>query len=384
MRAPLLSASLALGASLALAATPVSAQRTAMREPRFDHDAVSLGDGRVLVAGGQRSDGALASAELFEGGRWRAIAPLGTPRAGASLTPLADGRVLAIGGHDRTSWWATAEVWDPAIERWAPIAPMHQARAYHAAVRLADGRVLVAGGSVRGAPLASAETWSPETNTWTPTAPMSSPRGGDSVALLGDGRVLVAGAAYGDQRADDLDLYDPQRDAWRPIRGPLGALEAVVALPDGRALVLGHGQPSRYVADSRDARAALWDPATEQWSDAGSAGRTPWTRDPSVVALPDGRVVVAGGTSWVFPSPAAAERAYAEACEGVHVPMLSVRDVLVWSGPGRWSRGPPLRQPRVHAAAARLRGGTVLLVGGEHYHYRGSGLVRRSVEVVSP
>lgn len=374
-----------LTASLVLAATPVSAQRSAMREPRFDHDAVSLGDGRVLVAGGQRSgEGALASAEIFEGGRWRAIASLGTRRAGASLTQLADGRVLAIGGHDRSTWWPSAEVWDPTTDRWSPIAPMHQARAYHAAVRLADGRVLVAGGSDRGTTLASAETWSPETGAWTPTTPMSGPRGGDSVALLGDGRVLIAGAAYGDQRADDLDLYDPQRDAWRAIRGPLGALEAVVALPDGRALVLGHGQPSRYVADSRDARAALWDPITERWTDAGSAGSAPWARDPSVVALPDGRVVVAGGSRWAFPSAAAAERAYAEACEGVHVPMLSVRDVFVWSGPGRWSRGPPLRQPRVHAAAARLEGRTVLLTGGEHYHYGWSGLVRRSIELVSP
>ena len=372
-----------LTASLVLAATPVSAQRSGMREARFAHDAVALGDGRVLVAGGRSGDGAHASAEIFEGGRWRAIASLGTPRAGASLTQLADGRVLAIGGHDRTTWWATAEVWDPATDRWSPIAPMHQARAYHAAVRLPDGRVLVAGGTDGDTALACAETWSPETGAWTPTAPMSGPRRGDSVALLGDGRVLVAGAGYGDLRADDLDLYDPQRDTWRAIRGPLGALEAVVALPDGRALVLGHGEPSRYVADSRDARAALWDPATEQWSDAGSAGPAPWSRHASVVALPDGRVVVAGGTRWVFPSAAAAERAYAEACEGVHVPMLSVRDVLVWSA-GRWSRGPALRQPRVGAAAARLHGRTVLLTGGEHYHYGGSGLVRRSVEVVSP
>ena len=359
-----------------------------MHDARLGHAIVALADGGALVAGGQDARGvALASAEVLEGGRWSAAAPLDEPRAWLTLTPLADGRVLATGGRGASEPLASTELWDPATGRWSAAAPMHDARASHMAVQLADGRVLVAGGRPAGDAFwtASAELWDPVRDVWTRAAPMSAPRQLGTAARLGDGRVIVAGSYLGGERADDLDLYDPAHDTWVTLRGPLGQLEAVVALADGRALVLGHGRPSRYVADSRDARAAIWDPTSGTWSDVGSTGERPWPHHASLLALANGDVVVAGGQRWEFPSAAARRRAEAEACEGLHVPLRSVREVRVWRAlTGTWRRVADLRQPRSSAAATLLGGDTVLIAGGQSCRFDGCGLVRRSVERLRP
>lgn len=366
------------------------AQRPArMVEARADHAVAALEDGRLLVAGGRaafeegRPWAPLASVELYDGDTWRPSAPLSVARAGLRLTRLTDGRVLATGGVDGADALPVAELWDPRTERWTAAAPMREPRAHHVSVRLADGRVLVAGGA-SNAPaygLASGEIYDPATDLWLAVGPMSQPRVGGFAAALGDGRVLVSGGYSERRRADDLDLFDPTSGTWRALGPPLGAIEAVIALADGSALVLGHARPSRYVADSRDARAVIFDPDREAWSEAGALGEDPWPRRPGLALLPDGRVIVAGGMQWRFPSARARDQAYAEACERVHVPETAVRSVAIWSPrTGRWSRAPDLAQPRASAAAALVPGtSAVLLTGGEDMRFD---VIRRSTELV--
>ncbi len=122
-----------------------------MNVARFDHAAVKLNDGRILVAGGSTSTGvALASAEIYNPatGHWTATGSMATPRYGFTLTVLANGWVLAAGGYSSAGSPAltTAEIYDPGTGAWTPTGTMSNGRRYHSATLLATGQVLVLGG----------------------------------------------------------------------------------------------------------------------------------------------------------------------------------------------------------------------------------------------
>lgn len=127
----------------------------AMTQGRTNHVAVPLGDGGVLVAGGlgegDPSQRALATVERYEpAAGWTRLDALRQARAGATATVLGDGRVLVVGGEavqggSRRSL-ATAELLDAAEGTWAPAGRMSCARSEHAAVPLGEERVLVLAG----------------------------------------------------------------------------------------------------------------------------------------------------------------------------------------------------------------------------------------------
>lgn len=114
-----------------------------------------LTDGRVLVAGGFTGDNwkkrtNVASAALYDpkSGLWVETAPMNEERAGFSITLLPDGRVLVAGGWKSNGLeLKSAEVFDPALESWHSAASMSIGRRNHRATLLPDGSVLVIGGS---------------------------------------------------------------------------------------------------------------------------------------------------------------------------------------------------------------------------------------------
>ena len=79
-----------------------------MTTPRTRHTAALLPDGRVLIAGGGRTDAyadALASAELYDPEK-ATFSPTGSmtkPRACATGTARDDGTVLIKGGHSQSA-----------------------------------------------------------------------------------------------------------------------------------------------------------------------------------------------------------------------------------------------------------------------------------------
>jgi hypothetical protein len=182
--------------------TPVSGQLTTAR---VAHTAALLGDGRVLIAGGSSGGGtvqeAVASAEVFDPATG-AFTPTGSEMASKRVqhtaVTLADGRVLIAGGRDENETpLASAEVYDPATDRFEAVeGGMLGARYGHSAVLLESGAVLLAGGYDETGTLASAELYNPRTGSFVEATPMTRDRAYHRATLLGSGEVLISGGEF--------------------------------------------------------------------------------------------------------------------------------------------------------------------------------------------
>ena len=128
--------------------------------------ATPLHGGSVLVAGGLAS-AALAVVQIFDPrtGGWYDAAPMNCPRYNHAAVALPDGRVLVTGGMSATQPLASAEIYDPREDDWELVAPMSGPRRDHAAALLDGFDVLVTGGFFE-APLASVEIFHVQQNRW--------------------------------------------------------------------------------------------------------------------------------------------------------------------------------------------------------------------------
>jgi hypothetical protein len=251
--------------------------------------ATALLDGRVLAVGGQGT-----KAELFNPatGTWTVAASMNRSRLFATTTLLSNGKVLVAGGFDGTAPLASAELYDPAANRWTLTGSMTVGRLQHSAALLADGRVLIAGGWVQGpgyqVQTASAEVYDPATGRFTATGSMTKPRLVFTLTLLLDGTVLAADSLQ-------TDLYNPASGTFTPTAPLPTDIDAIsaVRLTDGRVLAVGGVRGSTTASE-------IYNPGTRTWQAAASLNydRTsgPWNE----VLLPDGRVLVVGGTSSPF------------------------------------------------------------------------------------
>jgi hypothetical protein len=264
----------------------------AMRQARIAHSAVRLPDGRVLVAGGWTGATTTASAELFDPQirRFTAAGDMATPRMDATLTPLADGTALVVGGAAATNRpVASAELFEHG--RFTPVAALGEARAHHAAVQLADGRVLVMGGLVaRERATASVEIYDPRSRTFSPARSMLAPRCKHAAVLLHDGRVLVIAGSPDcneQRRIAQTELYDPRTGAFTPgpaLQNPRYKIaSAATVTADGDVVVAG---------DADDVE--VWTPGALAFVKArgGVGGRLAFS---TVTPLAAGGLLVTGG-----------------------------------------------------------------------------------------
>jgi hypothetical protein len=189
----------------------------AMGIARGRHAAAPLPDGRVLVTGGLvPTDPApatieVASTEIYDpaSGTFSPGDDMNTTRFNHSAVALDDGRVLVLGGNGRF----TAEVYDPATGEFSFVGDMATVHGHgHQAVKLPDGRVLVTGGDAgSGEPTALAEIFDPATGEFTQVGDMTTARMLHFAVLLEDtGEVLVGGGQ--DESGAVLqsaELFDP-------------------------------------------------------------------------------------------------------------------------------------------------------------------------------
>ncbi|HEY1213156.1 MAG TPA: MBG domain-containing protein, partial [Bryobacteraceae bacterium] len=179
---------------------------------RTKHAAAVLADGRVLIAGGSDGTNALKSVDIFDpsSGNVSPAASMAMPRAGLSATTLLDGTVLVAGGNNGSADLVSAEKYDPAAGSFSGTGNLSAARSGQLAFLLPNNNeVLIAGGTSAGAPLATAELFVPWTGSFTSTGAMAIARtaaaGGP---LKQNGQLLVAGGSDGKNPLASSELYN--------------------------------------------------------------------------------------------------------------------------------------------------------------------------------
>jgi N-acetylneuraminic acid mutarotase len=360
---------------------------------RYEHSAVLLANGKVLVSGGYNGE-AMPTSELFDPSQagMAGGSSMSTPRHYHTATLLGSGKVLAVGGG-KGSAPATAELYDPQLAIWTYAAPPNFSHCYHTATLLTGGKVLIAGGTTTdGADtfVKTGELYSPRENSWMVVGSLNDARYHHTATLLANGRVLVTGGVAEDAYPiASAEIFDPGSGAWTyaAAMGTVRVDHTATLLPDGRVLVVGGSSASGYLSS-----AEVYDPQTDTWSPAASLGATRIFH--TATLLPDGRVLVAGGRSstgitdsvqiydptfntWIDAAPMNNVRTNATAT------LLPSGSVLVSGGTGgdssgnelntaevydpiadRWVMAPPMISVHFLHATTLLASGKVLITGG--------------------
>ena len=243
----------------------------ALLGPRVSTIAASLTNDRVFVAGGWVGSTVTDSTEIFDvrSGRSTPAGKMSSPKADMALATLRDGRILIAGGYDGRAALSTIEVFDPRTGLVRRIGELAVARAGAGAALLTDGQVLIVGGGTNGpaglCALTDAEIIDPTTGTSKLTGGMASARYKHAVIALPDGTVLALGGS--DERDsqgkhDTIERFDPVTGRFSPAGRMLHKrykiANSVVLLPGGQVLIAGGAY-----------RAEIYDPASLQTEQTG-------------------------------------------------------------------------------------------------------------------
>ena len=365
---------------------------TGLATPRWNFAAVALRDGRVLVVGGASDkQQAYSSAWVYDAstpsGSWSKVGLMGTARSEPAAALLQDGRVLVAGGayFDKPSGGVTPD--RPAA------AAMLAAYRPGADTGVRDQQPLGDIAPSHTVPtLATAEIFDPATGPFSPTGSMRFARAGAAATTLADGRVLLVspggelwvgfdvGVQQSERAASTPEAYDPATGRFSlagslpPIDRAAIAAEGVevpttdpwmtstgtlVALRDGGALLVGHDVSWKHEADvvrtfRFDGPAGAWTQVGPAYAGVNDWHAGTWRSTPGIdlsgsfaAALPDGRVLAAGGFE-----PDAALGLKATAVARAFDPATN-----------DWADLPPMPAPRQGGSTAALSSGSVLAVG---------------------
>jgi hypothetical protein len=192
-----------------------------------------------------------------------------------------------------------AEVWDGMAPAWMAAGKMPGGtRAGHTMTTLANGReVLVVGGGRSDRALSEVDLFDAAYGGWSAAAPLNVARARHKALLLVDGRVLVVGGGTYPRNAGVLpstELFDPTTSQWTsaaPMRDARADFD-IALLPDGRVLVAGGTNNSADGNLGALSSAEVYDPAADTWTSLPEMNeRRLW---PVLTVLSDG-VYVAGG-----------------------------------------------------------------------------------------
>ena len=286
-------------------------------------------------------------------GTWTATGSMSVARqAYFTATLLTNGKVLVAGGSDGAAALSSAELYDSSTGTWIPTASMSTARVGHTATLLPDGKVLVAGGQSTTVH-SSAELYDPVTGLWTLTGSMNVPRSFHVGTLITGGPlsgmvIIAAGSSEGGGGSNNLvsaELYDPNTGLWA-YTGSMTIARywdrpSPTTLPDGSILIVGGTTccPYHWLNE-----AELYVSVSQTWTPTSS--KTTPAKGRSVL-LPDGKVLVAGGVRGTQPT-------------AVNVASAELFD----SSTGTWTATASMSIDRNGHTLTALPSGQVLVAGG--------------------
>lgn len=195
-----------------------------MPHPQAESACVSL-NGYIHVAGGRAPSGS-ANAEWSDhidtdehwfydaaDNRWRALAPMLTPRNSCAAA-VVNGVIYVIGGRTVAGGNTNVvSVYDPLSDRWENARPMPQAQAGLAAAVL-NGKIYAFGGEFftprPGGVYAEAWEYDPDTDKWRAVAAMPRRRHGLGAVALGNAIYVLGGAAQvsSGETSNALDKFE--------------------------------------------------------------------------------------------------------------------------------------------------------------------------------
>src|SRR5689334_8750861 len=239
-------------------AAPVATSSSTMAIERRGHTATRLADGRVLIAGGENSNGPLNQTEIYDPSD-ATFSPAGNmneARADHSATLLADGRVLLIGGRNSSGALASTEIFDPTTGAFTSGPAMSVARAGHSATLFGNGQVLVVGGDANG----TAQLLAADLSGFSAAGSLNTPRSSHSAMLLQDGRVLVIGGR--DASGNELS----SGELFRSPAATFSTVDSVLKVARVRPLlrVLFDGKV-QIIGGSNDGSMEIYDPLYESF-----------------------------------------------------------------------------------------------------------------------
>lgn len=258
-----------------------------------------LPDGRLLVMGGhegQDGDGSVDT-NIFDYrfgsfGSWNRASSMNAGRWYPSAVTLGNGEVVTIAGSG---------VGNPNIPEvyqtngsWRALTNAEFSLPYYPFVHLApNGKVFLSGPTNNSRYLNTSGT-----GQWTFLANRNSGSRDFGTSVMYDvGKVLVVGG--GDPPLKTAEVIDLNADSpvWKTVQSmaqPRRQLNATV-LPDGKVLVTGGTSGSGFNnAVGAVLKGEMWDPVTERWSTMAEM-RVPRLYHSTAILLPDGRVLSVGG-----------------------------------------------------------------------------------------
>ena len=259
-----------------------------MVEPRMDHAAALLPDGRVLIAGGTGALpagpwGALSSAEVYDpvSGRFTRTGSMPQGRVGHVAIPLPDGTVLVAGGGARE-----ALIYDPASEAFREGSATVAIDGDLSAGLMSNGTVFLMS-SFSDRP----EIYDPATGRFTRTSRAGTQRFGNTVTAMADGSVALIGG--GIQLAEE---FDPAANLYRTVGAMLVTRfgHAASRLQDGRILITGGSTRVSGGAYAPVANAEIYDPASREFAPAGDMAAARFGH--TSILLQSGDVLITGGS----------------------------------------------------------------------------------------
>jgi len=227
----------------------------------------------------------------------------GLPTGYAMAELLGGQRVLIAGGVGPDNLaLASAQLYWPENTTGPLVSTgaMNEARTDFSMTTLAGGQILVAGGaeSTNGTTLASAETYNALTGVFSTTGAMKFARENPLTLALPDGRAVVLGGDQGCWQDEcklltSAEIYDPTTGLFTLLTNKLTAriYQTATLLADGQILIVGGENAQGTTLFS----AELLDPTSGKVTPTGSPAV--FLDSAAAVLLPDGQVLFAGGSN---------------------------------------------------------------------------------------